>query len=310
MAIALGLMGFNLHPFLFIRDLPAADHHTRRTLEWARATGFDAVEMEDCWIDFYSASASRLRAFRDLVDGSGIHIGAFKVRHKSLCQEAVRNENREKLIRAVEVADVLGTPVVSVSLAASPSTYGVAEAELVGRREPPGSSRSATPADIELTVAGLQQAGTVAAACGITIAIELHQFSVADTSAAIVRLLEAVALPNVRANPDLGNVLWAYSPPAEHWSAALERLAPLTAWWHCKNLIGMHVQELQRSFFTATPLWHGDIDYSYAIAAMHHAGYRGGLVIEGLWNTDNRTLMAESLRYVRSVFAGLETVKT
>ena len=305
MKVAFGLMGVNWYPFSFARGQPAPDDVTRKVFDWARSAGFDGVEMEDCWVDFYEYPDQQVLAFRSMLDALGMPVPCFKVRHKSLCDPEVGEENKQKLTRSLEIASLLGARIVSVSLAKSPDAYGVPEGDLIGRTCPPGSSQDASDQDFERTVEALSSIGAHAKGLGVSVAIEVHQFSVADTSESTLKLLDAVGLDNIRVNPDLGNMVWAYEEPAESWDQGLMALAPWTIWWHCKNMHRVHVPELHRAFFVPSSLAEGEIDYRYAIAIMRQAGYEGHLLIEGVHNHDMLSLSKKSLEYVRSVLSHL-----
>ena len=53
------------------------------------------------------------------------------------------------------------------------------------------------------------------------------------------------------------------------------------------------------------PLPDGDIDYRFAIAAMHDAGFDGYLAVEGARDGDQLFSDARSLNYVRDILAEL-----
>jgi sugar phosphate isomerase/epimerase len=112
-------------------------------------------------------------------------------------------------------------------------------------------------------------------------------------------------LPNVGANPDLGNIYWQYEYPEETPEAAIVALAPRALYWHCKNLQRLHIPELKRSFFQRVPLPDGDIDYRFAISAMREAGYSGYLAVEGAQLGDQLSQDRRGLEYVRRILAEL-----
>jgi sugar phosphate isomerase/epimerase len=77
-------------------------------------------------------------------------------------------------------------------------------------------------------------------------------------------------------------------------------------YWHCKNLLRIHIPELKRSFYQRVPLPDGDIDYRFAISAMHDAGYTGYLAVEGGNLGDQLSQDQRSLEYARGIFKDLE----
>ncbi len=168
-----------------------------------------------------------------------------------------------------------------------------------------GASRTASAADFEQTADRLRHFGTLGADLGVAISVEVHQGSIADNSAATLHLLDLVGLPNVGANPDLGNIYWHYEEPEETAEAAIIALAPRSTYWHCKNLRRIHIPELRRAIFQRVPLPDGDLDYRFAGAAMADAGYRGYLAVEGAREGDQLSADGRSAAYARELLAGI-----
>jgi sugar phosphate isomerase/epimerase len=168
-----------------------------------------------------------------------------------------------------------------------------------------GGSRAAGAAEFERTADQLRNFGTLAADLGVDLSIEVHQGSIADNSVATLHLLDLIDLDNVGANPDLGNIYWHYEYPDETSEAAIVALAPRSKYWHCKNLLRIHIPELHRALYQRVPLPDGDIDYRFAIAAMVDAGYRGYLAVEGAREGDQLSADGRSAAYVRDILASL-----
>jgi len=108
----------------------------------------------------------------------------------------------------------------------------------------------------------------------------LHDRSIADTSASLLKILNMTAEPNVKANPDICNGYRAYESPSETWQDALIALAPRTNIWHVNNLQRVYFKEIQRAAFVECDLSIGDIDYVWALNLMRAAGFNGWIVIE------------------------------
>ena len=64
---------------------------------------------------------------------------------------------------------------------------------------------------------------------------------------------------------------------------------------------------LYRSVFLRVPLPDGEIDYRYAISAMHNAGYSGYMTIEGAWAGDQWAQDEKSITYARAIWDDLES---
>ena len=169
-----------------------------------------------------------------------------------------------------------------------------------------GSSRLASSSDFERSADGLREVADIAADLGLRISIEVHQHSIADCSWAD----PPSDRPRLIAPTSVPTLIWAtstglYDTPDETTEAAIVALAPRAMYMHCKNLVRVHIPELRHSIFLRVPLPDGDIDYRFAITAMHDAGFDGYLAVEGARDGDQLTSDARSLAYVREILAEL-----
>jgi sugar phosphate isomerase/epimerase len=275
----------------------------RRYLPLVRSMGFEAVEVG---VDEQAEEATA-RELRDEVESAGLKVGAVRA-GGSLSHPLTAQPSVSRLQRAVRYAGWLGAPIVNTAMVNPPSHPGGPGSGRQGEVISQGSSRAATAYDYELTAERLRTAGRTAADLGVSIAIEVHQGSIADNSWATLHLLDLVGLDNVGANPDLGNIYWQYEHPEETPEAAIVALAPRAVYWHCKNLRRTHIPELHRSFFDRVPLPDGEIDYRFAISAMLEAGYDGYLAVEGAQRGDQLSQDRRGLEYVQSLLAELAPV--
>jgi len=272
----------------------------RRYLPLVKAMGFEAVEVP---VD-EAADEQAARALARELHEHGLDIGAVRaggaLNHPLSAGRAVR-----KLERAVRYAGWVGAQVVNTALVSPPTHPDGPGSGRQGEQVSQGASRTASEEDFILTAERLRSAGHMAADMNVSIAIEVHQGSLADNSAATLHLLDLVGLANVGANPDLGNIYWHYEYPDETAEAAIVALAPRAVYWHCKNLRRQHIPELRRSFFQRVPLPDGDLDYRFAIAAMLDAGYDGYLAVEGTREGDALSQDRRGAEYVRELLAEL-----
>lgn len=218
----------------------------------------------------------------------------------------VRERNRQRALDTIEMAGWLGCPVVNMTVGVPVrDPHGPGASGVVGHPTAQGGSRAASEADFEVTARYLREIGTHAAAVGVAVAIEMHQNTIADNAWSCLHLLDQVDHPNVGVNPDLGNLYWTYDVPEETGEACIIALAPRAVYWHCKNFRRTHIPELQRSYFGRVPLPDGEIDYRFAVAAMHAAGYAGYVAVEGVPLGDQLTQDARSADYCRTLFRDL-----
>jgi sugar phosphate isomerase/epimerase len=262
--------------------------------------GFDAVEVG---VD-ESADEQAARDLATELRDEGLAIGA--VRGGGALNHALTGQRAfDKLQSAVRYAGWAGASIVNTALGSPPTNPGGPGAGRQGEQVSQGASRTASEEDFIRTAERMRTAGQMAAERNVSIAIEIHQGSIADNSSATLHLLDLVGLPNVGANPDLGNIYWHYEEPEETAEAAIVALAPRSVYWHCKNLIRLHIPELRRAFFQRVPLPDGDVDYRFAIAAMLNAGYAGYLAIEGAREGDALSKDRRGMEYVRQILAEL-----
>ena len=83
----------------------------------------------------------------------------------------------------------------------------------------------------------------------------------------------------------------------------MKEVAPISIYWHSKNLMRVNHPENNRTVFLRVPLPDGDVDYRYAISAMADAGFSGYMAIEGTqigdqWEKDRR-----SIEYAKAIWA-------
>jgi sugar phosphate isomerase/epimerase len=271
-----------------------------RYLPIVKAMGFDAVEVgvdED-------ADASTARDLAREIEDRGLQIGS--VRAGGALYPALSGPRaRRRLDNAIRYAGWVGAPIVNSAIV-SPDTYpGGPGSGRQGEQVSQGGSRTASEQDFVSTAEHLRAAGRIASDVNVTIAIEVHQGSIADNSTSTLHLLDLVDRNNVGANPDLGNIYWQYEYPDETAEAAIVALAARAVYWHCKNLKRQHIPELHRSFFQRVPLPDGDLDYRFAIAAMLDAGYEGYLSVEGARDGDQLSQDRRGIDYVKSLLAEL-----
>lgn len=151
-------------------------------------------------------------------------------------------------------------------------------------------------------VVGLMRAAADAAASeGISVVIERHVGSHADTQPRILRLLDAIGRPNVALNYQVLDFL----PPEEAalQAADAERLVPLARYFHLKSY--RPNPEPGGRLLPGAALADGVLDYRAILSSALAAGYAGPLTIEFL-AMDPRPVeqkLAADVAFVRSVLA-------
>jgi sugar phosphate isomerase/epimerase len=149
----------------------------------------------------------------------------------------------------------------------------------------------------------LRAACDAAAPHGISVVIERHLGSFADTPARIAALLAAIARPNAALNYQVLDFLPPDAAAAQADDAA--QLAGTARYFHLKNYqpngdgVGL--------LMPGGSLRDGVLDYRAILAAALRAGYHGPLTIEFL-AADDRPVeekLADDVAFVRGVLADL-----
>jgi sugar phosphate isomerase/epimerase len=277
----------------------ASTPETRRNLfRWLQRHGFDGVEVGSWWFDVYNAPVDAVVRLRNEAAEHGLALAGINCLRKNVTHPAVAEQNRRDLQQAVAAAAAAEIPFVNVSLSIAATLLGHSIEFVRGLPVSPGSSRSVAGEEIVRSAAFLADLARAAAPAGIEIAVELHNCSLADTSRSLRRLLELAAQPNLSANPDLGNLYWAYAEPEEPWHEAIVNLASPVKLWHVKNVQRIYFPETGRAQFVHASLEQGDIDYRWALARLLAAGFDGWISLEGAGPGDWLAFAARGKTYL------------
>ncbi len=285
------------------------DAYNAPFLKRVKAIGFDTLEVGAEVIEKTGGSERQVKEFGKRLAGAGLPIGCVRA-GGTLTDARHGPKNREGQFKAIQYAGWAGAEVVNGALSA-PSRYpghpaGSKPGSGSGWPESQDSSRDAQMYDYEALAKALQAACDRAAGAGVNISVEVHQNSLVDNSWSGVMVHKMVGRKNFGLNPDLGNIYWTYDVPEESSDDAIQKLAPVSVYWHCKNLFRVYHPENQRAVYLRVPLPDGELDYRFAMSAMHGAGYKGYMAIEGAWAGDQFYGDQKSLDYSKGIWAELE----
>jgi sugar phosphate isomerase/epimerase len=289
--IAFSTRTMDVHPHRYGEPLP--EDVRGRVLRWGAAKGFDAAELEDSWALVEQMDDAALARLRDQARSAGIAL-TLKLHYRDLATPSVAAANEAGVRRNVEAAAKLGASVVSFSMPTADSARREVAREL-GRDWRP-SSRDALPGAYEASAEAIRRLGRRAAELGVVLSVEMHQGSIVDTGASLLRLLDLVDMPNVGANPDLANLMQLNPPPEEDWRGCLARIAPRMNYWHVKNLRRYEVDG--QPLLLRRRLDEGFVDYRWCVAFLLERGWDGFAVIEGPGFGDHLTVVEESRAYL------------
>lgn len=287
----------------------SSDNYTDEFLKKVQELGFDALEV-GVEVLAKLGTEQKVKDFASRLGDFGLAVGCVRA-GGTLHTARTGPQNRTRLDQAIKYSDWSGAEVVNGAMSAPARHPG----------HPPGSvpgSQSGWPLAQDASLDAMlsvydELAGVFQAVCAkaadvdTNVVVEVHQNSPVDNSWSALLLTEKVDRPNFGINPDIGNILWTYDVPEESYDDAIDKLAPVAKYWHCKNLHRVYHPENNRTVFVRVPLPDGEIDYRYSIGAMHNAGYSGYMTIEGSSAGDQWYHDGKSLDYAKAIWAELES---
>lgn len=248
----------------------------------AKRLGVDGVELLDF---FWKDIDAELPAVDAALRETGLTVGVYSVGNNFVIDdESERNKNVQIIKDGVDMAVHFGAKVVRV---------------FAGDLRPSVSYETA----LGWIITGLKDAAAYASDNGVTLALENHG-KLAGMSGQVETIVNAVASPALKANPDTGNFLLVHQASHE----AVAALAPRAAMVHFKDFhavpddyAGFTYTALDGLKFAGTAIGEGDVDLEDCVAALRQAGFDGWLNIEYEGSEDPMTALPRSVAYTRSL---------
>ena len=259
--------------------------------------GFEGIEILFKFFD-PNKSIEDIKLLRKDLEESNLPCVAINAGAGSVADPKLGSFNFGIIERSINLAQLLDAKLVNIAETPvpNPNLAGAIGATLKSQ----GSSRLAKQDEFNKEARLLAKLADQAKLKGISLTIEIHQHSIADTSWSALRLLELIDRENVGINPDLGNIQQAYATPEEEFEDAIIAVAPHVNYWHCKNANRIPIPQLNETFNIRVPLPYGDINYRFAMTAIKQANYNGYVAIEGIGG-DSITKDTISLRYMQDL---------
>jgi sugar phosphate isomerase/epimerase len=270
--------------------------------EWAATlddvvdAGFTELDPTDSWLRLADLSPARLDAFMALVRSLGLTIPAISTSRRSVIDAVHGDAYLAYGHRVIDTAKAIGAGAVSFGLF-EPLTAGQKTAlwfwTVDGPRNPDD------PAVWQKAVARIRELGRHAEELGIEVALEMYEDTYLGTADSSVRFVEAVGLPNVGINADIGNLIRLHRP-VEHWQAMMEKVAPFAKYWHVKNYTRTEDPGTGAIVTHPAPLETGIINYRAAIRMALAHGFRSAFLCEH-YGGDGLSVSAANRDYLRRI---------
>ncbi len=249
-------------------------------IDLAAETGFDGVEILHVQMtDESNAALQRIkqRAFRNGLDLCGFST------HQSFVfpDKQKRQEQVEHTIKCIELAYALGIPTIRVNT----GRWGTSKDfdELMANKGIEPRLEGYTDDDgFAWVIDGLEKCLPAAERCGVVLGLENH-WGLGRTAAGVMRIINAIDSPWLRATLDTGNFL-------ENQYQQYQQLAPEAVFVQAKTYFG------GGTWYTL------DIDYERVAAILRSVDYRGYISLEFEGQEQHETAIPKSLALLRNAF--------
>ena len=251
-----------------------------RCIDLAAEMGFDGVEI--LHVQMEDESNEALQRIKQRAFGHGLDLCGFST-HQTFVSpdEQVRKKNVEHTLRCIDLAYRLGIPTIRVNTGRWGTTRSFDE--LMKNRGIEPRLEGYTDEDgFGWVIGSLEQCLPRAEECGVVLGLENH-WGLGRTAAGVLRVIEAIESPWLRATLDTGNFL-------DDTYEQMERLAPHAALVQAKTYFG------GGTWYTL------ELDYERIAAILRKADYRGYVSLEFEGQEDYATAVPKSLELLRKAF--------
>jgi sugar phosphate isomerase/epimerase len=273
-------MKLGLSMYSYVRAYQSGQIDIRGFIQEAKRLGVQGVELLDF---FWRDPARELPEVRAALQDTGLPVGVYSVANNFVqAGEAARAAEVQKITSGVDYAVQFDAKVVRVFAGDIAPEFTYEQCLL-------------------WIIAGLKEAAAYAYDQGITLALENHG-RLAGRSEQVELILNSVASPALKANPDTGNFLLVHQP--SHIEVAA--LAPRAAMVHFKdfrvvpdNYAGFAYVGTEGLKFAGTAIGEGEVDLADCVSSLHQAGFDGWLNIEYEGEEDPFSAVSRSVDYTR-----------
>lgn len=250
-------------------------------IDRAAEMGFDGVEI--LHVQMSGDSNARLQELKRRAFRNGLDLMGFSTHQGFVSPDpAVRQKNVDHTIRCIELAYALGIPTIRINTGRW-GTIKSFDALMANKGIEPIPEGRTEDEGFGWVIGSIEKLLPRAEECGVVLGLENH-WGLGRTAAGVLRVIEALKSPWLRATLDTGNFL-------EDPYAQMERMAP-------------HAVLVQAKTYYGGGEWYTlDIDYARVAALLRAAGYAGYVSLEFEGKEDPATGVPRSLELLRRAFA-------
>ena len=250
-------------------------------IDLAADAGFDGVEI--LHVQMQDQSNGALQRIKQRAFRNGLDLCGFSTHQSFVSPDPdVRQKNVEHTIKCIELAYALGIPTIRVNTGRWGTSKNFDELK-ANKGIQPRLEGYTDQEGFDWVEDGLQKCLAAAEKCGVVLGLENH-WGLGRTAAGVLRVINAVNSPWLRATLDTGNFL-------DNQYQQYAELAPEAVFVQAKTYFG------GGTWYTL------DIDYDRVAEILRGVNYRGYISLEFEGKEKHETAIPKSLAMLRKAFS-------
>lgn len=249
-------------------------------IELAGEAGFDAVEV--LHVQMEDQSNKTLQRIKQKAFRLGLDLCGLSTHQTFVSPDPeVRKKNIQHTIECIELAYAMGIPTIRVNTGRWGTSKNFDEL-MANRGIEPRLEGYTDDEGFEWVIDSLEKCLPAAESCGVVLGLENH-WGLGRTAAGVLRVINAIDSPWLRATLDTGNFL-------EDQYSQYKQLAPEAVFVQAKTYFG------GGTWYTL------DIDYERVAQILSSVDYRGYISLEFEGKESHETAIPKSLELLRNAF--------
>ncbi|MEC7409945.1 MAG: sugar phosphate isomerase/epimerase family protein [Planctomycetota bacterium] len=249
-------------------------------IELAGEAGFDAVEV--LHVQMEDQSNKTLQRIKQKAFRLGLDLCGLSTHQTFVSPDPeVRKKNIQHTIECIELAYAMGIPTIRVNTGRWGTSKNFDEL-MANRGIEPRLEGYTDDEGFEWVIDSLEKCLPAAERCGVVLGLENH-WGLGRTAAGVLRVINAIDSPWLRATLDTGNFL-------EDQYSQYQQLAPEAVFVQAKTYFG------GGTWYTL------DIDYERVAQILSDVDYRGYISLEFEGKESHETAIPKSLELLRNAF--------